>query len=593
KRFLTLFARVDGKLDEAALEGLLMRIRDMESMVRQWGPLNIEMLKWLGNLAQEVQVMGSGPKPGAIYVTGIESGGLSGRKHTFIVGLDDGRFPAVGMQDPVILDSERESLSRATSTMLPTAKEGLTLQLQKFSYLFSRLSGPVTLSYSCKSIADDREMFPSPVMLSAYRIISQNRTVDINDLVGSLQPPVSFAPLESGKSLDMKEWWLSKLCAPGPVLDTDRLLKSHFPHLARGKEAARLRGTSEFTMYDGCINSPDKSLDPTEDVGPRLSVSRLEALGACPRHYFFSNVLGIEPPEDVSVDKDTWLNDAQFGTLAHDVFYEFVSQWLGNNWPPDFSRDLDNILDIAQDKAKRERKSIPSPSEAAFQQQLEALFRACKTFLAHESKQLDAKPLFLEASIGLKRGYSKGTPLDTADEIIFDLPGGTSVRLGGRIDRIDKVDSGSPGEYIIYDYKTGSSYKFRSKDIFWCGRSVQHGIYVHLVEQALQKQFPGSRVSLFTYFFPGIKEDGLLIQYKSYQLSDLPKVVQLLCNIAAKGAFLGTNQPGTDCTYCPYPEICGKAEVVEAQAAAKLGNINEPRLRDMRELRNREPKKSK
>jgi len=190
KGFLELCARVDGDLDKAARDDLLIRIEDMESMVRQWGPLNFDMLKWLGNMVQEAQVMGSGPKPGAVYVAGIESGGHSGRKHTFIVGLDDGRFPAVGLQDPVILDTERQSLSRATSKKLPTAKKALTLQLQKFAYLLSRITGHVSLSYSCASIADDRETFPSPVLLSAYRIISQNRTADINDLVGSLRPAV-------------------------------------------------------------------------------------------------------------------------------------------------------------------------------------------------------------------------------------------------------------------------------------------------------------------------------------------------------------------------------------------------------------------
>ena len=52
---------------------------------------------------------GLGPRGGCLHVAHVLAGGHSGRPHTFIVGLDDGRFPGVGLQDPILLDEERRA----------------------------------------------------------------------------------------------------------------------------------------------------------------------------------------------------------------------------------------------------------------------------------------------------------------------------------------------------------------------------------------------------------------------------------------------------------------------------------------------------
>ena len=77
--------------------------------------------------------------------------------HTFIVGLDDGRFPGAGLQDPILLDEERKRLSKN----LRTSSGELARRIDLFAVLFARLRGTITLSYSCYDLADDREMFPA------------------------------------------------------------------------------------------------------------------------------------------------------------------------------------------------------------------------------------------------------------------------------------------------------------------------------------------------------------------------------------------------------------------------------------------------
>jgi ATP-dependent helicase/DNAse subunit B len=175
---------------------------------------------------------------------------------------------------------------------------------------------------------------------------------------------------------------------------------------------------------------------------------------------------------------------------------------------------------------------------------------------------------------------------------MLDLSNGKRIRIGGRIDRIDKIKGTSPPEFVILDYKTGSAYKYASKDIFGCGRSIQHGVYIHLVESVLREGISDAKVVLFEYFFPGIKEDGLSIKYTPNQLAESRKVIELLCQIAGKGAFLSTETPNKDCTCCPYTSMCDSESVEQKRTALKLESV-EPVLHYMKELRSREPKQSK
>ena len=73
--------------------------------------MSLDLWEWLSSLPGTVKVGGSGPRPGRLHVAHALSGGHSGRKQTFVVGLDDSRFPGAGLNDPLLLDEERGKLS--------------------------------------------------------------------------------------------------------------------------------------------------------------------------------------------------------------------------------------------------------------------------------------------------------------------------------------------------------------------------------------------------------------------------------------------------------------------------------------------------
>jgi hypothetical protein len=110
--FLSGAVRRAGKLDDFARTFLRQRVREMSDLLaRIGGESSIDAREWLEELAAEGSVGGMGPRPGCMHLAPLHGGGHSGRPCTFVVGLDEGRFPPAGTQDPLLLDGERQNIS--------------------------------------------------------------------------------------------------------------------------------------------------------------------------------------------------------------------------------------------------------------------------------------------------------------------------------------------------------------------------------------------------------------------------------------------------------------------------------------------------
>ena len=136
------------------------------------------------------------------------------------------------------------------------------------------------------------------------------------------------------------------------------------------------------------------------------------------------------------------------------------------------------------------------------------------------------------------------------------LPDGRSLRVRGRIDRIDRVAGPKANVFEIWDYKSGSTWKYTQEPRpFWSGRVIQHALYLFVMNArlaAVAKDFPDARVERFGYFFPSEKASGERIEFTAEQLEEGQNVLARLARIAASGAFLATTAADKDCGFCDY-----------------------------------------
>jgi ATP-dependent helicase/nuclease subunit B len=459
---------------------------------------------------------------------------------------------------------------------------------QDFACLLARLRGRATLCYSCRDVAEDREMFPSSALLSVFRHLTGRPEADQAEFVGTLPPPVSLAPADASEALDAAEWWLTILCGPRELDSPQELVLRHFPHLANGARARAERGSDRVTIYDGWVPAAGLELDPCRQSGPAMSAASLETIGACPLRFFYKYALRLEPPDELLMDPSRWLDSLTFGSLVHTVFEHFMRERIERGELPMFERDYPRLRAILAEHIDRYRDEFPSPNEAAYQRQKGELEQAAATFLREEEhlcQTTGSRPVYLEASLGMKSD-GQGTALDMDDPVRVTLPSGKSLRARGRIDRIDLLAGKAVQTYAVWDYKSGSAWRYDRAKPFRQGRVMQPWLYVTIVHHRLREVVsPTATVKQFGFFFPSEREAGGRMVWSCQKLEEGRQILNDLCQMIHQGAFLATNDHVQDCAYCDFRAICGNVEGVAQASQRKLENAGNAALEPLRRLR--------
>jgi len=591
-KLLAQHARCISQLDNFAVGRLSQEIQQFLALLGEGEPL-FDVPRYLERLL-EAAVQGSGPRPGAMHVASLTSGGHTGRLYTWVLGLDDSRFPGAGLQDPLLLDSERRSLSHHLSTSHGYMEE----KLRRFAELGARLRGMLTLSYSTLALADNRQLFPSPVLLAAFRLLAERPDGDLAALEAWLpEPPAAFVPRDAEECLSVGEWWQWRLLAGG---GTPQEVEDAFPHLVQGARAAAARSSPAFTEFDGNVPAAGAVLDLTA-AGQIVSATDLQVVGQCPLRFFFRRGLKIRPPDELELDPERWLDALSAGQLLHTLFEQFMRETIEADRLPDAEQDMPRLLAMLEELVADYKEQQPAASEAAYRRRVNELRETARNFLLEECRYLrsrSARPVWMEAALGLPKAAG-ATSIDTPEPIPIVLADGRTLRVRGRIDRIDRLRVAASSKrtskkqavcsYCVWDYKTGGTSRYDRADPFQQGRNIQPYLYLTMVAHRLcEVDAAKPRVERFGFFFPGVHAAGDRMEWPSSKLASGQEIVTQLCQVVSQGTFLPTDQY-EDCTYCDYLAVCGDVAGVAAASRAKLDAPGEPRLDALRQLRPPKP----
>lgn len=539
----------DGKLDAYARVAL-------SEAVAAWLPhadwAGFDAVPWLRGLVDGLRVMGLGPMPGKIHVSDLVNGGHSGRPQTFILGLDDARYPGAVRQDPVLLDGERRDLSR-NLRQSAVRRERREAALPR---LLARLEGKAYLSYARRDANGDRELFPATVYT---RLREERDAAPAN--------PATLCPDLPGKCLTRRDDWLHALLTTRSNALTAADLAPWHPALARGGRAAAARASDRFTEWDG--NVPEAGADYGANAWP-LSPSDLEALAACPMEFFFRKILRVRPPDRYEPPPGRWLAGNERGTLLHDLFQDFLDEMMRTgDWldADSYDRHRDRLAGSLETAIRRQQRQKPPRDALAFDRERAELYEACVIFLAEEARrQTRGRPICLEAAFG---GAETAGAWNSVEPVEVRLRTGEALRLRGRVDRVDRLND--HGGLMIWDYKTGSSRKFSRSDPFDGGRHLQPLLYTMMIEAFLAGNAAASpdAVRGFSYFFPMPRDEGRTFTYERAALRDGGETI--LADLAAMlrdGCFPFTTDRA-DIAYSDYGDAFGDAAALAAAARRK------------------------
>lgn len=568
-------------MDGRARKSLIQAIDSMRLVVQRTSlQSEFDPLVWLGSMLGDLRVDATGPRPGAIHVANILGGGHSGRRLAILVGMDDARVAVRLAEDPMLLDDDRTLLAGS----LPSAAERQRQRRDAWHQSLARLDArEVWMSCPRWDIIDQRELFPSMLMLQTYRIVCGDAETDLSHLLRAM-PAIAGCGADSHDevTLDSTEWWIRTLCEPGTPNHWPGILETHATQLASGQRAEAARNDpSVFTEWDGRVPDAGPAMDLTRTGARAVSSSTLELIARCPMDFFFKKGLYIASTDDQTMNPDRWLDPLDFGTMMHDVFRRFVQHLIDHEEHANVDLHRSLLRDMLVHELTIWQSLVPPPTEYAYRRQRREAEAMTHVLLLEEAEYHKGTPRFVEASCGTPLD-DEAAPIARVEPVPLNLPGNRVLHLSGRIDRIDEV---GPHEYYIWDYKTGRYWdkKFLSKDPYDAGRLLQHAVYIHLANAMLKTHDPDARVVGAGYIYPRL--DGARRVFASSELlTNLPITIGHLVDIVATGAFLPGCEFG-DYGISDYKAVHGDRKHTAQRYNAKLTGSSDPLLTPMRRLR--------
>ncbi len=557
----------------SALDGAAgVALQDAVAELRALGSFRPSLpvaLRFIRERVEGVSVGRDRSRPGRLHVSRLAQAGLPNRPLLFIVGLEEGRVFRSAVEDPVLLDAERQRISAALRCSSDRIEDAVHDVLARLACV-DTAPGAVCLSYSCRDLRDYRETFPSWMMLQAYRLQTADASKSYPQLKTALGAPTSWVPVSAAAALGDTGWWLHGLKGAGAAARPAVLAQC--PALAQGIRAAEAREGPAFGEYDGFVPAAGRGLDPCAQERP-ASATQLQSAAECPFRYFLEHGLGLEAVDEDERDRDVWLDPMVRGTELHALYAAMLVKCRDEHRRPNVKSDLSWLRDRTHARLQVLRHEMPPPSDDVFEREAQEFMADVELFLKAESEIEDGRtPIGFEVSFGRARPEDSSEPLAQADPIVIDLGKGRRFRLAGRIDRIDQI---GPSSFEIIDYKTGAYFEADWKGIFAGGRRLQHALYGLAAAELLKRTFKRPTIEGGVYYFPSAKGRQERVRIARPPTEATVDVLSDLQEVIATGAFLRPDDESA-CRWCDFGHAC-----VACVSEAKQGD---PKLAAYRRL---------
>lgn len=471
----------------------------------------------------------------------------------FVVGAAEGMLPARAADDPLLPDRIRERVSGE----LPTRAQRMARQhRQLLAALAAAPVGGRTVSFPRGDLRLGGVRMPSRWLLPTLRAIARDDKLPATrwaTIAGLAESP-SYAGAVEGESCPATEQeWRQRGAVDGRASDD--------PTLLRAREVRAARSSAEFTVFDGNLEG-ETLPDPTVN-GQVVSATALESWVHCPFGYFLRHLLrvtALEQPEQV-----VRISALNRGTLMHDILERLVRQaadegWAperGQSWPPQTGSAL---LAASHELFARAESAGVTGFPLLWQQDRAAIQEDLQSWVGHDDQRRanlgGASPLAAEWSFAAAH---------------FPLGDGRTVRLRGKIDRIDRA---ADGGLVVTDYKTGKSdgYAALATDPCHRGQRLQLPVYAVAARAGFGSDATAVRAEYwFTSRRGGFTRIGYLVD--DAVLDQARSAVRIAVDGLAHGMFLARPTSKVNVLYsCPACEATAFGEAgVQAAWERKRG----------------------
>ena len=441
-----------------------------------------------------------------LKIVSLTEAGYGTAQRVYVPGMDDGTEDGSKSGDQSKSIVSEHHVQDPEQSSLRKRVEGLC----------SRLGADLVLSASTYDVAGGRPLFPNAAFIE-------------------LSGDNAFVPAARDMPLDDGERDATGLYSPD---------RSVYSNLLRGASAYEARHSERWTAYDGVLSLED----PLErDV---WSPSQLELIGQCPFKYFLRKVLKVKVPE---ISEEMWIDKREEGNVLHDLFEAHVKARLANK--SDLSEQAEaEMLDRLSEQIIEFAAVSGISAETEIHAKIEELAHAIRLYFRKERRESSQRtPRSAEFGFG-SHPDSDAPPFELST-------GDSSLRLSGRVDRVDTTSDGS---LVIVDYKSGSAEGYAPHDLAGMKSKMQWALYALMVAE--HEHLP---VEWSEYFFSSLKAGGLVSRMAPMPKEEVERLVRDLSKRYKDGAFVQA-AGSSECTYCSFKDVCGDLSKRKARLKEKF-----------------------
>jgi ATP-dependent helicase/nuclease subunit B len=451
--------------DLLALQGVQRVLRELLSAHDLLYSLDAEngtVIDWgtfQDDLLAAIHTTAINPRPshtGQVLVTAATDARGLPHRYVFILGLNEGLFPAPLSEDPLYLDSERRQLQDAGIPLLQrserAADDGVFYELICLPRERLTLSRP-TVQEGKPWIESALWRAVSGVFADRDELLQRDRvaigqTVAAEEAAARDEAAVAVADALSSPAGEVagQVWpvhaWL-QTAEPG-----------YWDHIraGRGIEMGRL-SPAPHDRYSGRLEDPRLIEWVAARLGPyrRWSASQLNDFGLCAFRFFAKRLLKLDALEEPEEGMDA----LQHGTLNHEILeqtYTHIRE-AGLGIVPE---NLDQALGFLREAAARVFAEAPARlgfrASGLWEQEQTVILRRLEHLLRFDFG-VDGDNPAQKFGTELRRPYLLEAAFGKSGDVRIDLGDDAGpLLLSGLIDRIDRQGH----DAVIIDYKTQS-----------------------------------------------------------------------------------------------------------------------------------------
>lgn len=286
-----------------------------------------------------------------------------------------------------------------------------------------------------------------------------------------------------------------------------------------------------------------------------ISPSGLNTYLSCKLKFYYRYILKLGEADELSESMD----HAEFGTVVHDSLETVYKPFLDQ--------------ELTLEALKEKRDLVSETIERHFLNTMEHLKEVAGRDLLYIGVAKGYVDKVIERDIAHLKKYGPGSleiidvEMDASRKLEFDLPSPfTSVSISGRIDRIDKLET---GDLLVLDYKTGSvkPTDLKAKTIEEIlDKPKDKIVQLALYGLMLRDKYPGSES--FQFGIASLRNDAppflLEIEGQSvFQLKEIsetagPIIRSVIREMASSAVPFNQTEDHNKCKYCQYAGICNR-----------------------------------